>query len=186
MWPTVHERLTGLTLTGDAAVLLLLKQTSFEDFALCTLDRDFSGKVILTTGEIEARARTLDLMASFIQLDSTCIDVKAALSKILDTAIDISDDEIDIPRGRTQLLARALRSELETIDLLIGLCNASEVLAEHISSIAVLTSSVLFLMGEGDRMKEANLSLFSSLSRILFIAYSKCLDGFKQAQVMNK
>ena len=186
MWPTVHERVTGLTLTGDAALLLLLKQTSFEEFALGALDRELRGKVVLTAAEIEARARTLDLIATFLPLDSTCVDVRAVLSKLLDTAVDFSDDDVDVPRSRPLLLARSLRSELETIHLLIGISGAGDVVAAHISSIAVLTSSVLFLMGEGDRKNEANLHLFHSLSRILFMAYSNFLDGFKRAQVMNK
>ena len=187
MWPTVHERLTGLTLTGDAALILLLKQTSFEDFALCTLDRELEGKVVLATGEIEARARTLDLIAAFLALDPTCIDVGAALTKILETAVDFSDDDVEIPRNRPLLLARCLRSELETIDLMIGIISkASDVIASHISSIAVLTSSVLFLMGQGEWKNEGNLNLFHSLSRILFVAYCNTLDGFKRAQVMNK
>ena len=187
MWPTVHESVTGLTLTGDAALLLLLRHASFEDFALGVLgSRDLRGKVRLPPHEVGARARTLDLMAAFLTLDPGCIDARAALAKILETAVDFSDSDVDVPRKRPPLLARALRSELEAIDLLMGVGEAGDVVAAHISSVAALTSSALFLMGEGGRRDAANLNMFHSLSRVLYVVYSDFLESFKRDQVMNK
>ncbi len=142
--PSVLENISGVTVSGEAALHALLQQLDFVGFALQLFHPDKRSHPAVI-GSLCMEAKTQELITAFLCIVPESLDQSLLISAILDSAVDLS--ESDLP---PRFAASYVRSQLTAT----ASCLANDeeerrsVLSGRMESLAMLISSSLHVLGQ--------------------------------------